>query len=139
MVIQRWQSVLLLLAAVAMIVLNFLPMATLTPAQGAPTPYFTTDVPILLIIDSLISILLILGIFMFKNLKLQMHVTLLTVVLMCVMAVVGAFVLYRNNALEYVEWTGAVLLLLCAVILALVARQRMNHDYRLLRSVDRLR
>lgn len=139
MVIQRWQSLLLLAATVLMILVNFLPVAQMTPTQGAPTPMFTTDAPILLVIDIVVGLLLFLSIFMFKNLRLQMRVTLLTVMMMCVLAVTGAFILYRNSPLAQVEWTGAILLLIVALVLALAAYRCMRSDYNLLRSVDRLR
>lgn len=135
MVIQRWQSLLLLVAAVLMIALNFLPVATLSNGSS----FFTTDAEILLIVDGLISVLLIIGIFLFKNLRLQMRITLLTALLMCVLGAVTAIILYRNSPVAHIEWTGATLLLLCAVVLTVGAYRLMRRDHNLLRSADRLR
>lgn len=139
MVIQRWQSLLLLIATVLIVLVNFMPVAQMLPGQGAPTPMFTTDAPILLVIDIVVGVLLFLNIFMFKNLRLQMRVTLLSILLMCVLTVTGAFIIYRNSPVAQVEWTGAVLLLLVALIFALAAYRFMRRDHNLLRSVDRLR
>lgn len=138
MVIQRWQTLLLLVAVILMAVLNFLPFAHEAEA-GMASLTFAKDAPILLVIDVLVCVLLVLGIFMFKNLKLQMRVTILSIVLMCVLAVTGIVVVYRHSPEAHFEWVGAVLLLVCSVVLALGAHRCMLRDYRLLRSADRLR
>lgn len=141
MVIQRWQTLLLLLAAVLMAVINFLPVASLADAANpnSYTAMFTTDAPVLVVIDGLICALLFIGIFLFKNLRLQMRVTILTILLMCVLAVVGGIILYRHSALSGIEWSGAVMLLGCALVLAIGAYRLMLRDRNLLRSADRLR
>ena len=118
--------------------LNFLPIATV-PVNGAPAPMFTTDAPVLAIVSVLVAVLLFLAIFMYKNLRVQMKVTVLSILLMCVVAVTGCFVLYRQAPDATIEWTGAVLLLICALVLALGAYRLMKRDYRLLHSADRLR
>lgn len=139
MVIQRWQTVFLLVAVVLMAALNFVPFINVTEAAAAaPTPRFTTDAPILAILSVLVAVLLFIAIFMFKNLRVQMRITLLSMVLMCVLAVTGGFIIYSQAPDAQIVWTGAVLLLICAVVMALGAYRLMKRDYRLLRSADRL-
>lgn len=140
MVIQRWQSLFLLIAAVLMAVATFYsPLAQSVAADGTPTAIFMKDAPILVIVGSLVTALLCLSIFMYKNLRRQMLMTLLSIVLICVVAVTGAFILFRQDALAGIEWSGAVLLLLAAVVLAIAAYRFMRRDHNLLRSADRLR
>lgn len=138
MVIQRWQTLLLLAAAILMVAINFSPLASLGASQK-PDTVFTTDFAILMIVDGLVAVLLFLGIFLFKNLQLQIKVTVLSIVLMCVLAVTGGIVLYRQSAIQGIEWSGAVLLLICALILAMGALRLQKRDRNLLRSADRLR
>lgn len=140
MVIQRWQSVLLLLATVLMAVATFFsPIAESVNPDGTPAPMFMTDAPILAIVSLLVAALLCINIFMYKNLKRQMQLTLLSIVLICVVAVTGAFILYRNAMLGGIIWSGAVLLLIIAAVLAMAAYRFMRRDHNLLRSADRLR
>lgn len=139
MVIQRWQTLLLLIAVVLMGCLNFVPVARIPGEAGAAEPFFTTDAPVLMIVSILVAVLLFISIFMFKNLKQQMKVTILSILLMCVLLVGGIFVLFRTAPDAEIEWAGATLLLCCSVILALAAWRLMKKDYRLLRSADRLR
>lgn len=138
MQIQRWQTLLLLIAAILMAVLNFLPIGYTNTAAGL-APILTAHAPALIIIDILVCVLLILSIFMYRNLRQQMRVTLLCVMLMCVMAVTGIFLLYREPQFAGIEWMGAVLLLIASGIFALAAYNRMRHDRNLLRSANRLR
>ena len=138
MVIQRWQSVLLFLATILMVAINFSPLAQSADAARTPAT-FVSDAPILLTLDILVAALLFISIFLFKNLRLQIRVTLLSILLICVLTVCAGIILYRDGALGRIEWTGAVLLLLCALLCALRAVWRMRIDRRLLRSADRLR
>lgn len=134
MVIQRIQSLLLLLTVAMMTVALFLPVAT---DQG--TPIFITDFPVLMTVDILVSLLLFIGIFLFKNLRLQMRVTLVSILLICAIAIGGAFYLWRGAPDAEIEYFGATLLMIVSVITASWAYSRIRHDHRLLRSADRLR
>ncbi len=136
MVIQRWQTLLLLIAVILMGCLSITPLAT-SSAQG--TALFISDFPVLLIVDILIAVILFIAIFMFKNLRSQMKVTLLSIILMCSLVVGGFFTLSHNSPEAEILITGAVLLLLIAAVLTIGAYRLMRRDYRLLRSADRLR
>lgn len=142
MVIQRWQSLLLLLAVIAMIAINFLPVASLPSQVSDPdsaTIMYLTDAPVLMIVSILVAVLLFIAIFMFKDLRMQMRVTILSIVLLCVLAVAGIFVICHNAPGAEIVWFGATLILVCAVVFACAAYRFMRRDYHLLRSADRLR
>lgn len=134
MVIQRIQSILLLLTVALMAVALFLPAATI---QG--TPIFITNFPVLMIIDILVAVLLFIGIFLFKNIKLQMRVTLISILLICSIVIGGAFYMLHGIPNSKIEYFGATLPIIISVITAVWAYRCMRHDLSLLRSADRLR
>ena len=135
MVIQRWQSLLLLVAAVFMAVFCLTPYAIRTAAEA---PVYATDAPVFLIINVLVAVLLFISIFLFKNLKLQMRVTLAGIVLLVASMVTCAFILWRAEPDAEPLWCGGVLLLPAAAVCAVAALRFMKKDYRLLKSYDRL-
>ncbi len=138
MVIQRWQSVLLLLAAVMMAIFCFTPIATYGGADQAAAVY-AKDAPVLLTVTLLVAVLLFISIFMYKNLKRQITVTLLSMLLIVVTIVTGIAVVYRAFPEAELIVAGGVTLLVVALICALVAYRFMKSDLRKLRSYDRLR
>lgn len=141
MVIQRWQTLLLLVAVVLMGFMCVSPLAqsAVVEASVAPTKFFVHEAPVFLILNIVIAVLLFLDIFMFKNLRLQMRVAVFSLVLMAASAVTGGFILYQAMPDATIVWTGAVLLLVLAAFFAVMALRMMKKDYKLLRSVDRLR
>lgn len=141
MVIQRWQSVLLLLAVVLMCIFCATPLATYASDNSAEslTAVYVKDAPVLLTVSILVAALLFISIFLYKNLKRQMTITLLSIVLIVATIVTGFFVVY--NAYPGAEFVlfGGILLLVVTLILALCAYRLMKSDLRKLRSYDRLR
>lgn len=141
MVIQRWQSVLLLLAVVLMCIFCVTPLATYAADTSAEslTAVYVKDAPVLLTVSILVAALLFITIFLYKNLKRQMTVTLLSIVLIVATIVTGFFVIY--NAYPGADFVlfGGILLLVISLILALSAYLLMKRDLRKLRSYDRLR
>lgn len=135
MVIQRWQTVFLFLAAVMMGVLSFVPWGYVGEAE-ALNP---TAIPAMMVINLLVAVLLVLSIFMFRNLRRQKIVTLLSILLIVVSGVTGLFVVYGNTPAGRMEWAGGIWLLICSLIFAVVAYRRIVADDKLLRSTDRLR
>jgi len=140
MVIQRWQSLLLLIAVVLMAVFCCTPWAT-QAAEGVEeaAPIFISEAPALLVLNIVIAVILFISIFMFKNLKRQMSVTVLSIVLICTSIVTCGIMLYTAYPGAGLIWTGGVLLLLVALICALFAYRFMKKDFKLLTSYDRLR
>lgn len=140
MVIQRWQSVLLLFAVVLMCVFCATPYATRTAVESAElTQVFVSDAPVYLVLNIAITALLFISIFLYKNLKFQMKVTLISIVLIAASIVTCGIMLYASMPDATLIWTGGVLLLLAALICAIFALRFMRKDHNLLRSYDRLR
>ncbi len=141
MVIQRIQTLLLLIAAILVAVFCMTPIAT-EAAVGVETvavKHFISEAPVLLIVNILIAVLLVITIFMYKNLRQQMKVTLLCIVLIAASIVSSIFVLYNQWPGAEFFWFGGILLLGVSLIFALAAYRGMNKDHKLLRSMDRLR
>lgn len=141
MVIQRWQSLLLLIAVVLMCIFCATPYAHIHAVEAAasPTPVFVYEAPVFLIINIVIVLLLFIAIFMYKNLRRQMTVTIISMVLICASIVTGAFILYSTMPDAELVWAGGVVLLIVALICAMAAYRFMRKDRNLLRSYDRLR
>ncbi len=92
-----------------------------------------------MILNVTIALLLFLAIFMFKNLRRQMTVTLLSIVLIASSIVAGCFVLYVGMPDAQPVLLGGIMLLVVVLVLALFAYRFMGRDRKLLSSYDRLR
>lgn len=133
MVIQRIQSLWLLIATVLMIIIGVRPFA-----WEGDQAVFLNDFPVLAVINWLIACLLFIAIFTFKNLKLQKTITMVSLLLMVVLAVTGFIYQQRMLPEATPEWGGGVLLLIPAAVLDVMAYQGMSRDQRRLRNADRL-
>ena len=149
--IQRLQSVYLLLAAALVVTSMFMPMATIvTPedpmvlsAMGAYTPgadsklLFTMwPLTIVLGLSALISI------FLYRNRPLQMRVCNFTALLLIAFYVVlGIYIYDLYIALngESLQLQAALSMPVVALVLNYIAYRRIRADERLVRSADRLR
>lgn len=135
MVIQRWQSVLLLISAIFVALAGILPY-TVT-ANGVDVCAVQT--PVLLCVDILVALLLLIDIFLYRNLRYQMKVTRLALGLIVVLE--AAIAAYTCAGLEgaTISIIGGIVMPVLALISSFVALRLMHRDYRLLRSADRLR
>lgn len=135
MVIQRWQSVLLLISAIFVALAGILPYAV--TANGVDVCAVQT--PVLLCVDILVALLLLIDIFLYRNLRYQMKVTSLALGLIVVLE--AAIAAYTCAGLEgaTISIIGGIVMPVLALISAFVALRLMLRDYRLLRSADRLR
>lgn len=135
MVIQRWQSVLLLISAIFVALAGILPYAV--TANGVDVCAVQT--PVLLCVDILVALLLLIDIFLYRNLRYQMKVTRLALGLVVVLE--AAIAAYTCAGLEgaTISIIGGIVMPVLALISAFVALRLMHRDYRLLRSADRLR
>lgn len=135
MVIQRWQSVLLLISAIFVALAGILPYAV--TANGVDVCAVQT--PVLLCVDILVALLLLIDIFLYRNLRYQMKVTRLALGLIVVLE--AAIAAYTCAGLEgaTISIIGGIVMPVLALISSFVALRLMHHDYRLLRSADRLR
>lgn len=135
MVIQRWQSVLLLISAIFVALAGILPYAV--TANGVDVCAVQT--PVLLCVDILVALLLLIDIFLYRNLRYQMKVTRLALGLIVVLE--AAIAAYTCAGLEgaTISIIGGIVMPVLALISSFVALRLMLRDYRLLRSADRLR
>lgn len=139
MVIQRWQTVFLLIAAIMMGIFCFSTVAQYHVGE-AVAGFKPADAPVFLTVNLLIAVLLVLSIFMFRNLRRQMLMTLVAIVLIAASMVTGGFIIYGGaEGGATVELLVADLLLLGSAVFAILAYNRMRHDHKVLTSYDRLR
>lgn len=145
MVIQRWQSVWLLVAAICVALFCFLPMACISftspVADGnSATFMYPTDNWVILIVGILVTALLIINIFSFKDTRRQKLMTIVAIVLIAVLAACAVLMVYGfQGEGAKAEWMGSILLLAGAVVFALLAYRGIRNDEKLLKAADRLR
>lgn len=143
MVIQRWQSVWLLVATILIAVFCFVPMAIVPDAAAAEngmSMLMPSDMPVFLTVNLLAAVLLFMSIFLYKNTKRQKTLTLVSMLLIVVMIVTETLVLFNwNTEAGAVEWLGSIFLLLGALVFAALAYRGISKDQKLLRAADRLR
>ena len=129
----------LLIAAIFIGVFCFTPFATVAAEGAEPTAMFVKDAPVLLILNIVVAALLLITIFMYHNLRQQMKMTILAIVLICASMVTSGFVIGVGMEKATPVLLGGVVLLVLALLFALLAYRGMKRDHKLLRSMDRLR
>lgn len=156
MVIQRWQSVFLLIVTVMMAIFTFmslgqvqLPDYTLNfttlgftyegvATDGAPTGYYFHTWPFFIV--SLVALVLpFINIFCFKNMKLQKNLCIIEIFLLLAILTLGCVYGYYHFDDAVVSWSSLIIAPLIAFIADIMAYNRISHDQRLLRAADRLR
>lgn len=157
MVIQRWQSVLLFIAAAVMACFTFIPFGVIsTPdvtynltglgfyPQGIPTdsdPPQVIHTWYLFMMCITTIVLLLVDIFLYKNLRLQQRVCMVSILFIVAVGCVGGllgFWAFRPEGFE-LWWKTTALCPFIALFTAILAYYRMAQDYSLLKSADRLR
>jgi len=144
--IQRMQSLLLLLATGSIGTLLAFPFlrATEEVEQSdflADGQYSVLDHPANMAAFGLAGLLALIAIFLFRNRKAQMRLTVTAMVLLVVAAVVAVVLLTQdvpNLTFDYAVGIGTFLPLL-ALILSGIAYRLIKKDEKLVRSMDRLR
>lgn len=141
--IQRIQSIFLLLASGACFGLLGLPLAeTEQPlAQG-----FFTDADFdildhwsLLALFIGAGVLLLAAIFLYKNRPVQMKIALVSILLVVGGAIAGGVLLGQSPAVDQAQPDLGIALPVLAILFSLLARRGINKDEKLVRSADRLR
>lgn len=144
--IQRIQTIFLLLAAACIFSLFAFPFAS-TPADIPNTAFADqvfdiNDQIIMLALFVLSGALAVVSIFLFRNRKLQMRLTLLSFVLNLVGIIVS--VIYYAQALKTIDNQSdkdelGRFLPLAALVFAILAYRFIRKDEKLVKSMDRLR
>lgn len=149
MVIQRIQSVYLLIAVILMVVFAFVPVLTFeladkTVLYGALETGRAGNLhinPLLITLIILISLLAFIDIFLYKNLQRQMTVCFVDIIIGLAMLVaigIQAFVVGNREGWT-VSWQWYVLLPVLSIIFLMMAHKAMSRDKKKLLDADRLR
>lgn len=149
MVIQRIQSIYLLIAVILMVVFAFFPALTFeladkTVLYGALESGRAGSLHVNLLLITLIiliSLLALIDIFLFKNLQRQMTVCFVDIIIglaMLVAICIQAFVVGNREGWT-VNWQWYMLLPVLSIIFLMLAHKSMSNDKKKLRDADRLR
>ncbi len=156
MVIQRWQSVLLLLAAVAMATFSFLTLGQVklqeytldfttlgfhidgVAANGAESGYYMRTWSFFMV-SLMCAVIPLINIFLFRNLRLQKTLCLIGILFIFVLIVIGWGYGYRTFENVSVKWSPAIIAPFLALIATVMGFVRINADQKMLRSADRIR
>lgn len=158
MVIQRWQTVLLFVAAAVMAAFSFLTIGQVNtpddtylfsaigfkyagePDAGQPVGY-VAHTWFFFILSVMSAVLPLIAIFLYRNLKLQMRVCVVALLFMIACVACGGAAAYNTfeGAGVEVSFNQNVCAPFLAIIATVMAWQRINADKRLLESADRLR
>lgn len=137
MVIQRWQSVFLLVGALAMGVFTFKDIACIDAGDGNVTFWNSCDCMPLFVLNLLVVIMAIVNIFLYNNLAVQKNVTSVTAFLTILSLVLAVWALVSSATV--LSWYATIAMPVVAFIFFVWARRRMSADERLLKSYDRIR
>ena len=149
MVIQRIQSVYLLIAIILMAVFAFFPALSFQlggrdfvyGALEAGKVGVTHVDPLMLMLIILIVFLAIVDIFLFKNLQRQMTVCFVDIIIGLAMLVaigVQACVIGNRDGVSMI-WQWYLILPVLSIIFLMLAHKAMSNDKKKLRDADRLR
>ena len=149
MVLQRIQSVYLLIAVILMVVFAFFPALTFQlgdrefvyGALEAGKVGVTHIDPLMLMLVILISLLAFIDIFLYKNLQRQMTVCFVDIIIGLAMLVaigIQAYVIGNREGV-IVNWQYYLAMPVLAIIFLMLAHHAMSKDKKTLRDSDRLR
>ena len=141
MQIQRIQTIYLIIAIIllGLFCTSSLGFTNNDEAAESITRIMVQDYPVLLIVGIATAVLLLINIFLFRNLQLQKRVTLISMLLMVALAAAGLFVVYGSVPGAEIMWIGGVFMLIGAMLFALLAYNGMKKDEKKLRDSDRIR
>lgn len=132
MMIQRIQSIYLLVAAISMSLISFkVPVYNLNETLFMAED--DTNMFVLTIVGAIFSLL---GLFMFKNRKFQMKLIRLTVL---IQMIIGIRIFMLFNKFEVVLNSSFLFLMAFTLIALIMAYRGVKKDDDLVRSVDRIR
>lgn len=129
----------LLIAVILMAVFCCTPFASVVAEGGTSSAYYVKDAPVFLTLNIVAGVLLFASIFMYKDLRRQMRVTMIALVLVCASIVTAALIMAVGLEGATPVILGGVSLLVLVLLFGILAYRGMRHDHRLLASADRLR
>ncbi|MCM1378258.1 MAG: DUF4293 domain-containing protein [Clostridium sp.] len=156
MVIQRWQSLFLLFSCVLMALFSFLSLGQFQTDdfslnftalgiyyEGIPTGDAPTGVMLqtfhLFILSIMSSLLCLVTIFVFKNMKLQRKLCLIDIMFEVATLCLAAYIGYTAVPGYCPGWSSIAFAPFIAIIFSIMAWRFIRRDHNLLRSADRIR
>ena len=155
MIIQRWQSVLLLAATAVMACFTFLSLGQVTTTDFTfnftSLGFFSEGIPengvepikintwYFFMVSLTTTVLLFIDIFMYRNLRLQKQLCLLCILFIIASGAIGGCLGFWCIEGGEMGWSSVALCPFIAVFAAIMAYNRMTADQRLLKAADRLR
>ena len=138
MQIQRIQTLFLLIAAILTGAFCFLPYATID-VDGEIKKLFVSDVLVLMIFNLTITALLVITIFLYRNIRFQMKIAKIDIALVVGSVITTLVYIYVGNARPVPAFCGGAIMLAIAEAFIVAAYRKMDKDRKLLASVDRIR
>lgn len=138
MQIQRIQTLYLLLAAIFTGMFCLFPYATVSVNDGTTTQILVRETPVLLVLNITITILLLITIFMYKNLKQQINMCKVNIALIVGSVITTLLYIYVGHFDTIPAFNGGAILLVPAECFAILALRGMKRDQKLLSSANRL-
>ncbi len=137
--IQRIQSIYLLLVVIACVAYIFVPFGQIKTLEGGLETWAIKQVVPIMIADIIVAALAFISIFLFKNRKIQMKVVLVNIVLCLVLIGLFIFGLTQHIGIQnYVFKIGSILPVFI-LLFNMLAYGSIKHDEALVKSMDRLR
>lgn len=145
MVLQRIQTVYLLVAIILMAIFTFFPVFTVTNESGVYTvgalagSRVNSPSVLLLVLDVLITLFALVTMFSFKNLKKQITMAgvLILLVVTLLVSIGVLFVQQKGVGIAVINWPIAFPFV--SLVMAMMARGGMKHDKKLLSDSERIR
>lgn len=137
--IQRIQTIFLLLVVVACITYIFVPFGQIKTPEGGAETWAIKQVTPIMIEDIIVALTAFAAIFLYKNRKTQMKVVLINIILSVVLIGLFLFGLTQHIGLQnYIFRIGAILPIFI-LLFNMLAYGSIKSDEALVKSMDRLR
>lgn len=137
--IQRIQTVYLLLVIIACIAYIFVPFGQIKNPDGTLETWAIKQVVPIMAEDILVAVLALISIFLFKNRKTQMKVVLVNIIFSLILIGLFIFGLTQHIGIHnYIFKIGAILPVF-VLLFNMLAYGSIKHDEELVKSMDRLR
>ncbi len=141
MVIQRIQTVYLLLAAIVTAVFAFVPVINVLNPDGVVEISFNSlhFGAWTMVLEILIVILAIIAIFKYRDLKTQIRLTNVLMLLIVTLIIVIAIMMWVLHDKLIMQFTPYIVMPFVALILVWLAKKGIKHDKKLLADSERIR
>lgn len=141
MVIQRIQTVYLLLAAIVTAVFAFVPVINVLNPDGVVEISFNSlhFGAWTMVLEILIVILAIIAIFKYRDLKTQIRLTNVLMLLIVTLIIVIAIMMWVLHDKLIMQFTPYIVMPFVALIMVWLAKKGIKHDKKLLADSERIR